>query len=259
VVEPANTDVDAGAILLPSDPAGTHPWTLRSITQRTIGDVKELSTAPLQWKRREWTRFGEGLALVGAVYLADDKILNAVQRNRRGATDRYLNAVTHLGGGAGENVAVLLLASGLLTHNDALRDTGFDALESSVLAAGVVTPVIKRVAGRARPNDELGKHHFEPLSHYESFPSGHSTNAWAVATAIAEHSDNRAVPILCYTLATSVSLARVNSNVHFPSDVVAGALIGHAIAKSVTRRHLGPHTRLTVVPNGRGLVAVLHF
>src|SRR5437763_1923719 len=76
-------------------------------------------------------------------------------------------------------------------------------------------------------------------SHFESFPSGHATNAFAFATAIAGHYDGRVVPTIVYTIATGVAVSRVNDHDHFPSDVLAGALIGRGIAKGILARHTG--------------------
>ena len=205
--------------------------------RRTVEDVKALATAPVHWKHSQWMRFGEGVALVGATMALDKPILDAVQRIRTSASDRYLKDVTHLGGGYGLDVGIAILLGGVVAHNERLRDTGFDALESSMWAAGIVTPILKRSVGRYRPIQEHGTYAFKPFSNAESFPSGHSTNAFALATAIAAHSDGYLVPTIAYTLATSVAIARVNDRVHFPSDVVAGALIGRAVAKAITTRH----------------------
>jgi membrane-associated phospholipid phosphatase len=49
-------------------------------------------------------------------------------------------------------------------------------------------------------------------------------------------------------------LARVNDNVHFPSDVVAGALIGRAVAKSITNRHI---RRVMILPTRNGIVVAV--
>ena len=218
--------------------------------------MKGLATAPVHWKKSQWKRFGEGVALVGATMLADQPILDAIQRNRSGRTDRFFNNVTHLGGGYGQDVTIALLLGGLLTRNQDMRDTGFDALESSVWAAGVVTPITKRAFGRYRPIQEHGTYDFEPFSNRESFPSGHSTNAWAIATAIAAHSEGYVIPTIAYTLASTVSVARLNSNVHVPSDVVAGALIGRAVAKSITARHHALQ-HVMIMPSRNGVMVAV--
>jgi membrane-associated phospholipid phosphatase len=215
--------------------------------------VKHLATAPIHWKKKEWTRFGEGVAAVGAVMLVDKPVIDAIQRNRSEAGDKWFDAVTHLGGAYGTDLTIALLLGGIVTKNQSLRDTGFDSLESSLWAAGVVTPLLKKSFGRARPFEEQGTHHFDPFSGFDSFPSGHSTNAWAIATAISAHSDGWIVPTIAYTLASNVSIARLNSNVHFPSDVVAGALIGRAVAKSITTRHRAVRN-VMIMPSRNGVM-----
>jgi len=71
-----------------------------------------------------------------------------------------------------------------------------------------------------------------------SFPSGHSTQAWAVATVIAnEYHDRRAVQIAAYGVATAVSVARFTGQKHYLSDVVVGSAMGYAIGKYVYSAH----------------------
>jgi membrane-associated phospholipid phosphatase len=209
--------------------------------RNAANDAKALATAPLHWNSHEWRRFGEGAALVGAVALADKPIQDFVQRHRSSTTDSFAKHITPFGGGRGLELAAVMFASGAVFHDRRLEGAGRDALISSLWAAGVVTPLLKRM-GRARPFTNEGTYHFDPSQtkggEHQSFPSGHATNAFALATAIAGHYDNWIVPTIAYTLATGVAASRVNDNVHWASDVVAGALIGRAVAKGVTFRHL---------------------
>ncbi len=229
------------------------PNTPKKLTQQTLHDAKDILTAPVRWHLHQWARFGEGMALVVAMYPRDTTISNILVRNHSRLGDRYLHAVTHLGGGYGEDLTFAMIAGGYFTHDERLMNTGIDALESSVFAGGIVTPVLKEAAGRARPIANLGKHSFDPFEN-KSFPSGHSTSAFAIATAIAaRYNDTPAVPAIAYTLATSVAIARVYDRAHFPSDVVAGALIGHAVAKSIVHNHV------TVIPGHRALLVHVTF
>jgi PAP2 superfamily len=224
----------------------------------TLGnDAKSLATAPFHWRKHEWARFGEGVALVAAAYAADPSIQRFVQRNRMHASDQFSTNVMRLGGGLGQDITIAMIAGGWLAKDDHLRDTGIEALESSVWASGLVTPALKRIAGRARPIHELGARSWHPFdSTYESFPSGHSTNAWAIATVIAtRYDDNRVVPVIAYAAASSVSFARVDINVHWASDVIAGALIGRAVGKGIVTRH----GTMTLLPARRGAVAHWRF
>ena len=217
--------------------------------QRAAADVKSLATAPFHWRAKEWRRFGEGLALVVAVGAADKQIEDAFQRNRSSATNSFSKAITPWGAHRALEVSALLIGVGYFSHNQNLLGAGRDSLEAEFWAAGVVTPLIKRAAGRARPNAELGTYTFHPgRAHFESFPSGHATNAFAAATAIAGHYDNWIVPTIVYTVATGVAMSRVNDHVHWPSDVVAGALIGRAVGRGIVGRHV------TIVPAKHGLL-----
>jgi membrane-associated phospholipid phosphatase len=206
--------------------------------RRYAHEAKDILTAPLHWKRGQWMRFAEGTAAVAAVYVADKQLYDAVQRNRNSSTDSFAKAVTPFGGRRAEYLSGALLLGGMWTHNETLRTAGRDSLEAELIAGGIVTPLLKRAFGRARPIQNEGPHSFHPGSgSHQSFPSGHATNAFAFATAIAAHYDGWAVPTLVYTIASGVAMSRVNDRAHFPSDVLAGALIGHAVAKSIVFRH----------------------
>jgi membrane-associated phospholipid phosphatase len=217
--------------------------------RRYGGDAKALGAAPLHWQPAQWARFGEGAAAVAALYAADRHLYDAVQRNRSAFTDDFAKNVTPFGGRRALNISALLLIGGALSHDDGLRDAGRDSLEAEVFAGGVVTPLLKRAFGRARPIQEEGARSFHPFtSAHQSFPSGHATNAFAFATAIAAHYDNWVVPAIVYSIAGGVAVSRVNDRAHFPSDVLAGALIGRAVAKGVVARHVRARVAWSVTP-----------
>lgn len=210
-----------------------------------LRDAKSLAASPLHWRGPEWTRFGEGVAAVAVLYAADRSLYDGVQRNRTSFTNAFARDVTPFGGNRALELSVLMIAGGALTHGTATLDAGRDSLEAEMWAAGVVTPILKRTFGRARPSQGQGARSFHALtssSHDESFPSGHATNAFAFATAVAGHYDHWVIPTIVYTLASGVAISRVNDRAHFPSDVLAGALIGRAVAKGILARHA--HSRL---------------
>lgn len=213
--------------------------------QNAARDVKSLATAPLHWNKQQWQRFGEGLGLVVLVGAFDKPIDDAVQRNRSSFTNHFAKVITPFGGGRELQITALMYAGGALFHRSTLEAAGHDALESELWAAGVITPLLKDAFGRARPNTGEGTYNFRFGrfdNPHNSFPSGHATNVFAGATAIAEHYHG-VVPWIVYTVATGVAYSRVNDHVHWPSDVVAGALIGRAVAKGITFRHT--HVRIT--------------
>jgi diacylglycerol kinase family enzyme/membrane-associated phospholipid phosphatase len=93
----------------------------------------------------------------------------------------------------------------------------------------------KLLAGRARPTltpvPELRRLRVVPAS--TSFPSGHAASAFAFATAVTREQPRLRWPLL--TLAGAIAYSRVYTGVHYPGDVVAGGLLGAAIARSVSR------------------------
>src|SRR5881394_676645 len=107
-------------------------------------DAKELTLAPARWNRGQWARFGEGVAAVAAVYAADRRLYDAVQRNRSSFSNDFAKVVTPFGGRRALDISALMIIGGAASHNDRLRDAGRDSLESELWAAGVVTPLLKR-------------------------------------------------------------------------------------------------------------------
>ena len=214
-----------------------------------VRDLREISFAPAHWKQRQWLHFAEGATAVAVMYTLDERLYRNAQNHRSAFTNDFAKMLTPFGGRRAEIISVALIGSGLWLHDNEVRDAGRDSLESEILAGGLVTPLLKRAFGRARPSQDAGAHSFTPFSSgHESFPSGHATNAFACATAIAAHSDGWLVPTVAYTLATGVAFSRVNDRAHFPSDVLAGALIGRAIAKSVVHQRHSARASWSIEP-----------
>jgi len=217
--------------------------------KRYVHDGKVMALAPAHWTNGQWERFGEGVAAVAGLYAADRPLYDRVQNARSSATNNFAKEVTPFGGRRAEYVSAALILGGLSAHDDNVRDAGRDSLEAEIIAGGIVTPWLKRAFCRARPIQGEGAHSFHPFSSADqSFPSGHATNAFAFATAVAGHYDGWVVPTIVYSLATGVAMSRVNDRAHFPSDVLAGALIGRGIAKSIVFRHQRANTTLLIMP-----------
>ncbi|HZU20288.1 MAG TPA: phosphatase PAP2 family protein [Gaiellaceae bacterium] len=92
------------------------------------------------------------------------------------------------------------------------------------LAAEGATDILKALIPRHRPFvRQLGGH----LSTH-SFPSGHTATSFACATVLAAFAPRLRIPL--YVLAAAVAYSRLYNGVHFPLDVVAGAVLGTATA-----------------------------
>ena len=173
-------------------------------------------------------------------------------------------------------------AVGRLTHKATLADAGLHATEA-VLLGGAVTGVLKELVGRARPYivGADSAYVFLPLSGtpgYTSFPSGHTTAAFAAASAVAAEVARsqyamrhpraaRAVAPVLFASATLVGVSRMYHDAHWASDVVAGAGIGTVAGHIVVRlQHNGPRGRVDrwllpsqIVPVSGGAAAVWNF
>ena len=91
---------------------------------------------------------------------------------------------------------------------------------------GIVQAILKHQIGRHRPS-ELGPFAYEPFSwehQFSSFPSGHTTTAFSVLVAFGALFP-RLRPLL-WTYAILIAISRVVISTHYPSDVMAGALVG---------------------------------
>lgn len=124
------------------------------------------------------------------------------------------------------------------------RRAAVNGLAAVAAASVLVNAVAKPLGGRRRPdrvagNVPVGRH--VPMPRSTSFPSGHSASAFAFAGGVADILPHSAPLQLAAAL---VSYSRVHTGVHYPGDVIAGALIGTAIAPitsaALTRRRDRP-------------------
>jgi len=199
-----------------------------------LHDQKAIWTAPFHLERSDmkWvipSSIGM-MALFATDRITGDEIFEA---NSRVNLSRHIsNAGSIYALGA---AATTFYIVGRKTGDYRARETGLLSAEALVNSA-IVEGVLKGVTERARPAD--GRERSEFFDGGSSFPSGHSTQAWAVATVIAnEYKHRTAVQIAAYGIASAVSVARVTGHKHYISDVVAGSALGFGIGKFVYNAH----------------------
>ena len=95
----------------------------------------------------------------------------------------------------------------------------------------VCNKTLKPLIGRTRPYYVLGYEALVPPVGDPSFPSGHTSVSFAAATAI--YAINKKWGIAAYVLATVIGFSRLYLGVHFPTDVICGAVVGTLAAKVV--------------------------
>ncbi len=232
-------------------------------------DTKAVVQAPAQWKASQWSAAALGVASVGLALALDGRVDEGVRNHRREGWDTFSKRVETLGGTGGLVLVGGIYGAGLLADQPELRALGADAGIAILISRVVFDLPLKTLAGRSRPVDGEGPRHFEPFGKEDSFPSGHATQAFAIATVIAAHTENYWVIGGAYGMATLVGLARVERRQHYLSDVVAGALLGTAVGRVVVRtnqrlRSGTPGTlkitfQPTFAPDFRGLAVSARF
>jgi membrane-associated phospholipid phosphatase len=121
---------------------------------------------------------------------------------------------------------VSMLATGFFTHNDQLTQKSIATAGSIVIAGGTVL-ILKNLVKRERPyiaHPDLITGKASDTDY--SFPSGHTATAFATATSLSLSFPKWYVIAPSFTYAAAVGYSRMYLGVHYPSDVLTGALIG---------------------------------
>jgi len=121
-----------------------------------------------------------------------------------------------------------MFTAGRLSDGPRFRAMTYDMLDAAIVNFAY-TEVIKVAVGRERPNGEDN----------QSFPSGHTSNAFALA-AVAERHYGWKLGVPAYLLAGVVGASRIQQDKHYLSDVVAGATLGYIVGRTIVRVNSRP-------------------
>ena len=246
-VTPASSDSIAASDRRPDNAFSLD--TLRLFADDTV----YVFTGPTRWDAGDWlAAAGAGGFAIGTTAF-DRSIRDSVQARRSPKLDRFSRAFEHMG--ADYSFVVLAGFEGyhFLADDQRSQAVFVDGLAASLIASGFIAPALKYSVGRERPSDTANPYRFRPFTNHNSFPSGHTTQAFAVATVIAAHYPAWWVQVLAFGSAGLVGYCRVEQNGHFTSDVVAGALIGWSVARCVVRHNDESRApKFTFVPYSNG-------
>ncbi len=202
-------------------------------------DTARVVISPAHYDKRDWLLLG-AVSLAGfGLYSADGEIRDFVQRNAAPADTAKI--FKRMGDGQYLLPSVALAyGAGAVFGSERLKTASVLAAESFVIA-GLIANTVKLAGHRHRPNAGDGPYSYDGISFDSgntSFPSGHTTVAFAVAGAYAGvYDDKPAVAITAYGLASLVGLSRMNDDAHWASDVFFGAVLGYFTSKAVVRYH----------------------
>ena len=227
---PQSTDpLPAASLDLRSDPDRfTH------LPRLLLDDAGHVIGAPARWDGSDWMTAGvSAAAVLGSGLLLDRSMDRFMARHANASWDRTAKALVNLGGTPSALIAGGTYLAGIAFKEPEVRATGIDTLVTMGLAELLLTLPLKVAVGRSRPSADQGTNDFHPFNGGESFPSSHTTQAFALASVIAGHADNPWVSCVSYGLAGLVGVARMEQRQHFLSDVVGGGLIGTFVGKAV--------------------------
>ncbi len=164
--------------------------------------------------------------MIELITTLDFYILNAIQNMRNGFFDTIMPVITFMGSGG----AVWILIAIIMICFKKSRKYGI--IIGAALLIGFIfsTNILKELVGRERPFNTEGALLTAqnlligiPSGRY-SFPSGHTISSFSSAAAVFMY--NKRYGIGAYILAVLISFSRLYLYVHFPSDVIAGAVLG---------------------------------
>ncbi len=189
---------------------------------------------PLMSSRFAWT---VGAALFVSVWL-DTSVREDALEMQGAWSDRAASVAKTLGEGKYVlPVLGLSYAAGRVSGLQPLADVSGHALLATA-SAGLAAGALKTLVGRERPYVGGSPSTFEPFNlKNESFPSGHTAMAFALATTFAAETPDRLSDVFFYVGATMTGLSRIHDDRHWLTDVVAGAGVGYLAGRWATRAH----------------------
>jgi membrane-associated phospholipid phosphatase len=214
------------------------------------------------------------LAIAGDPSGYDVSLFRLINNNQSSGLTSILeytdDSVWPLGVGA----PIGILAVGTLTNDRKTLEVGSMVLCAEALSYG--TRLLLKVAiKRKRPYevlDNVNIHHLNSADPY-SFPSGHTTGAFALATMLTLAYPKPAVYIPAFLWAGAVAYGRIYFGLHYPSDVLGGIMIGSGSAVLVYRYRQeisnlvgkiignasGSETTALVLPISGGMITILQI
>ena len=204
-----------------------------------FSDMVYTASSPLIWDRSDWITAGWVAGGTGMFIALDEEIHSTFKDNRGSTTDGLAGIFEPFGNGA---FTIPSLAAfyifGHFHEDEKAKRTTLIAMES-FLITGLYTTVLKASFGRHRPSTGDSSTSFDGFSiDHNSFPSGHTSTAFAIATVFAnQYEKTPYIKPISYGLATLTGLSRINDEKHWASDVFIGAALGYFTSKTLLRLH----------------------
>lgn len=155
----------------------------------------------------------------------DINLLKNINLNRNRSLDGAFTFVTNSSAPVSIGVPVIICGTGLIKHDSVLTRKAL-YVGASVAVTVLFTTIIKYSVNRPRPFEKYSFIEKESTGGSPSFPSGHTSQAFALATSLSLSFPKWYVIGPSFLWAGAVGYSRMDLGAHYPSDVLAGAILG---------------------------------
>ena len=166
-----------------------------------------------------------GINQIGLSQNADINLLKSVNVDRNKSLDPTFKVITHSVTPISIGAPLVVFSVGLIQKDSTLKNKGIFLAETFVVN-GFITTALKFSVHRDRPFVTYPFIDKQADAGSLSFPSGHTSTAFATATSLSLAFPKWYVIAPSYLWASSVGYSRMHLGVHYPSDVLAGAFVG---------------------------------
>jgi undecaprenyl-diphosphatase len=163
----------------------------------------------------------------------DDKLIEILNdKIKNDFLDKFMLRFTSLGGGI---FTILFTLSLILFGNEKIRFIGIQIAVTLIISQGIAYS-LKAILSRERPYNILKNLNTFGITLKDySFPSGHSSASFSIATTLALNMPK--LSLLIFAVALIIGISRIYLGVHYPTDVAAGIILG-IISAIVVHFHL---------------------
>jgi membrane-associated phospholipid phosphatase len=217
-------------------------------------DSKSIIISPAKWRTKQWIELGIVAGAGVLAYTQDEKIQQYFTGHQSVTGDNLSKYVFEPFGRYAPVIIGSLYLGGRLVKDKRLAGTSLTAAKALVVSS-VFAAVTKQLTHRHRPyQDDIPDHaNWDgPFSKYEynSYPSGHSTAVFSMASVYAmEYSSTIWVPVLSYTLAVGTAVSRLYDNKHWASDIVIGSALGFVTGRFMWKQNRKGNNKLVILPS----------
>jgi membrane-associated phospholipid phosphatase len=155
----------------------------------------------------------------------DIRILRSINSSENLPSDRLFQFISNSDAWLVVGIPVTAATAGLIKKDDKLFRNACVTL-AAVSINSAITEALKYTINRDRPFKTYPDITKKSAGRSPSFPSGHTSSAFALATSLSLSYPKWYIIVPSYAWAGSVGFSRMDLGVHYPSDVLAGAVIG---------------------------------